>query len=80
MGRDDLRGPYLNALALVGLTELSRATGRAIRTLTSYRNGERRVTEAAVHELAEYLRERAQRSEAAAAALATLLEKGGEDG
>ncbi len=47
---------YLKALKLVNLSRLSEATGRAYRTLQAYRRKERRVTDAAVRELAQYLR------------------------
>ena len=75
MGSDQIRDRYLEALDLVSLADLSRESGRAYRTLTSYRLGERRVTEAAAQELAVYLRSRSESLMAAAAALEAALEK-----
>ena len=79
MGRH-VKGAYLKALDLLNLSEVSKSTGRAYRTLTYYRRGERRVTEAAAWELVEYLQGRADRLEAAAAALRAALEKEAGDG
>ena len=75
MGSDDLKDRYLEGLSQVSLTGLARGTGRAIRTLTAYRRGERRVTEAAARELVGYLRSRSESLSAAAAALEAALEK-----
>jgi hypothetical protein len=57
---------YLAALERVVLTDLSRSTGRAYRTLQAYRKGDRRVTPAAARELIVYLRSQAQAFTAAA--------------
>jgi secreted protein with Ig-like and vWFA domain len=57
---------YLAALELVMLSDLSRSTGRAYRTLQAYRKGDRRVTPAAARELIVYLRSQAQAFTAAA--------------
>ena len=74
MGRH-VKSAYRKALKLLNLSEVSRQTGRALRTLQSYRRGERTVTEGAARELVGYLRKRAAEMEAAAAALEAALEK-----
>lgn len=70
---------YLKALELVNLSQLSRATGRAYRTLQAYRKGDRRVTEQAAQELADYLRGRSQEFVHAADILDAASSKGGKD-
>ena len=70
---------YLEALRLLNLSDLARETGRGYRTLKAYRGGERRITEAAVTELVEYLRAKSSDFSAAADALAAALEKEKED-
>ena len=47
---------YLKALELVNLSDLSKESGRAYRTLQAYRMGDRRVTEKAAEELVAYLK------------------------
>lgn len=71
---------YLKALDMLNVSEVSRETGRAVRTLQAYQLGERRITEAAAAELVEYLQVRSKKLAAAAAALAAALEKEAEDG
>ena len=73
MGRH-VEGAYLDALDLLNISDLSRETGRALRTLQAYRMGERRVTEAAARELIQYLQARAEQFAAASAALEAALE------
>lgn len=70
---------YLAALELVVLSDLSRSTGRAYRTLQAYRNGDRRITAPAARELAEYLREQAQAFTAAAERLEAAIAEEGEE-
>ncbi len=70
---------YLKALELVNLSHLSKETGRAYRTLQAYRMGDRRVTEKAAEELAEYLRARSRAFVHAADTLEAALPKGGKD-
>ena len=70
---------YLKALELVNLSHLSKETGRAYRTLQAYRMGDRRVTEKAAEELAEYLRAQSQAFVHAADTLQAALPKGGKD-
>ena len=70
---------YLKARRLRNLSDLAKATGRGYRTLMAYRNGERRITEAAVKELVEYLRDQSKEFTAAADALAAALEEEEKD-
>jgi hypothetical protein len=66
---------YLAALELVVLSDLSRSTGRAYRTLQAYRKGDRGVTAPAARELIAYLRSRAQAFTAAADQVEAALTK-----
>lgn len=70
---EPLAKSYRTALELVSLADLAVWSGRAYRTLQAYRRGERRITEAAVRELTEYLRLRSEAFTAAADALAAAL-------
>ena len=78
MGKE-MEDRYLEALRLLNLSELARVTGRGYRTLKAYRIGERRITEAAVKELVEYLRDQSKEFTAAADALAAALEEEDKD-
>ncbi len=78
MGRHMERA-YLKALDMLNVSEVSRETGRAVRTLQAYQLGERRITEAAAGELVEYLQVRSKELAAAAAALAAALAKEAND-
>ena len=69
---------YLDALKLVNLSRLSEATGGAYRTLQAYRRRERRVTEKAVIELAQYMRSHANSLTEAADKLETAVRKEGD--
>ena len=72
-----LEDSYLGALGLLNLKDLARESGRGYRTLHSYRLGERRISEAAVREMLEYIRERSEKLTAAANALEAALEQEG---
>jgi hypothetical protein len=74
-----LERAYLAALRLVNVSDLARATGRAFRTLASYRAGERRVTPEAARELVTYLRSRADHFTRAADKLDAALAREEED-
>ena len=66
---------YLEALRLLNLSDLAKATGRGYRTLMAYRKGDRRITEAAARELVQYLLDRSNEFMAVADALAAALEE-----
>lgn len=51
---------YLEILGALNVSEVSRATGRARTTLVAYQTGRRNVSPAAVRELVQYLRDRAE--------------------
>ena len=72
MGKQ-LEDLYLEALGLLNLKDLARESGRGYRTLHGYRLGERGITEAAVREMLEYIRERSEELTAAANALEAAL-------
>ncbi len=71
---------YLRALARLNVSRVAGGTGRALRTLHSYRRGERRITEAAARELLEYLRAMSSDLTKSADALEAALQKEGGDG
>jgi len=73
----DLAEGYRETLTTLNLAEVSRETGRGLRTLHSYLRRERRVTDAAVRELIEYLRAKSDTFTAAADKMAAALEKEG---
>ncbi len=72
----DLATWYRETLATLNLAEVARETDRGHRTLHAYVRRERRVTEAAVRELIEYLRAKSDTFTAAADKMAAALEKG----
>ena len=76
MGKD-LEREYREALRGLNYAEVSRETGRGLRTLHAYMNGDRRVTEPAARELVQYLRSRSAMYSAAADRVAAALEKEG---
>ncbi len=78
--KTQLTQSYLRALKLVNLSHLSKESGRAYRTLQAYRMGDRRVTEEAAQELAEYLKRRTDSLSAAADRLKAALPEEGGDG
>ena len=71
----DLAQWYRETLTSLNLAEVSRETGRGLRTLHSYLRRERRVTDAAVRELIEYLRAKSETFTAAADKMAAALEE-----
>ena len=71
---------YLRALAPLNVRRVADAMGRAVRTIHSYKRGERRITEAAARELLEYLRAMSSDLTGAADALEAALRKEAEDG
>ena len=71
---------YLRALAPLNVRSAADAMGRAVRTIHSYKRGERRITEAAARELFEYLRAMSSDLTKAADALEAALQKEDEDG
>ena len=73
----DLAQWYRETLTTLNLVEVSRETGRGLRTLHSYLRRERRVTDPAVRELIEYLRAKSDTFTAAADRMAAALEKEG---
>ena len=73
----DLAQWYRETLTTLNLVEVSRETGRGLRTLHSYLRRERRVTDPAVRELIEYLRAKSDTFTAAAHKMAAALEKEG---
>ena len=73
----DLAQWYRETLTTLNLVEVSRETGRGLRTLHSYLRQERRVTDPAVRELIEYLRTKSDTFTAAADRMAAALEKEG---
>ena len=73
----DLAKWYRETLASLNLAEVARETGRGHRTLHAYVRQERRVTDAAVRELIEYLRAKSDTFTAAADTMAAALEKEG---
>ncbi len=66
---------YRRALSLVIVSDLARWGRRALRTLQSYKSGERPVTEGAAQELIAYLRQRLPQFTAAAEELEEALRK-----
>ena len=73
----DLEQWYRETLASLNLAEVARETGRGHRTLHAYVRRERRVTNAAVRELIDYLRTKSDTFTAAADKMAAALEKEG---
>ena len=73
----DLAQWYRETLTTLNLVEVSRETGRGLRTLHSYLRRERRVTDPAVRELIEYLRAKSQSFTDAADRLTAALEEEG---
>ena len=73
----DLAQWYRETLTTLNLVEVSRETGRGLRTLHSCLRQERRVTDPAVRELIEYLRAKSDRFTAAADKMAAALEEEG---
>ena len=76
MGKD-LERQYREALRGLNLAQTARDTGRGLRTLHAYMNGDRRVTEAAAGELVDYLRSKSETFMAAADKVEAALEKEG---
>ncbi|MFC1660904.1 hypothetical protein ACFL3S_05545 [Gemmatimonadota bacterium] len=70
-----LAGRYKEALDLLNLSELSRETGRALRTLQAYRREEWEPSEAAVTELIGFLRDKSRTWADVADKLAALQEE-----
>ena len=73
----DLAQWYRETLHSLNLVEVSRETGRGLRTLHSYLRRERRVTDPAVRELIKYLRTKSDTFTAAADRMAAALEEEG---
>ena len=73
----DLERWYRETLASLNLAEVARETGRGHRTLHGYVRQERRVTDAAVRELIEYLRTKSDTFTAAADKMEAALEEEG---
>lgn len=73
----DITEAYKEALNLLNLSDFSRETGRALRTIQGYRRGDWKPSDAAVREIIEYLRERADSLSNAADELAALREEEG---
>ena len=71
----DLAQRYRETLTSLNLVEVSRETGRGLRTLHSYLGQERRLTDPAVRELIEYLRAKSDTFTAAADKMAAALEE-----
>ena len=76
MGKD-LERQYREALRGLNLAQTARETGRGLRTLHAYMNGDRRVTEAAARELVDYLRSKSTSFTAAADKVEAALEEEG---
>ena len=76
----DLEREYLAALKGLNLAQMSRETGRSLRSLHSYVSGDRRVTEEAARQLVDFLRSRSSTFLAAADRVEAVLKKEGEDG
>ena len=76
----DLAQWYRETLTTLNIVEVSRETGRHLRTLHSYLRQERRVTDPAVRELIEYLRAKSDTFTAAADRMEAALEEEVEDG
>ena len=66
---------YRETLSELNLADVARETGRGHRTLHAYVRRERRVTNAAVRELIEYLRTKSDTYTAAANKMAAGLKK-----
>ena len=73
----DLERQYREALRGLNLAQTARDTGRGLRTLHAYMNGDRRVTESAARELVDYLRSKSRSFTAAADKVEAALEKEG---
>lgn len=71
---------YLEAIALVNVSDVARQTGRALRTLRTYMQGSRNVTVPAARELIAYLHSYAHRLTVAADRLeAAMMREEGND-
>ena len=79
MGKD-LERRYRETLHSLNLAEVSRETGRALRTLHSYLRRARRITDPAVRELIEYLRAESDTFTAAAERMEAALDEEGWNG
>ena len=73
--RIDLERRYREALKGLNYAEVSRETGRGLRTLHAYMNGYRRITEPAARELIDYLRAKSETFTSAANRVEAALEK-----
>ena len=73
----ELAKRYKETLSGLNLAEVARETGRGHRTLHAYVRGERRVTDAAVRELIEYLRAKSDTFTASADKMAAALAEEG---
>ena len=71
----EIKTKYLSALGLLNLSEVSRETGRAYRTLQAYRRGELEPSPKAVLELIGYLRAKGETLKNAAEELAAHQEE-----
>ena len=71
----DLERRYRETLKVLNYAEVARETGRGLRTLHAYMNGDRRVTDPAVRELIEYLRARSATFTTAADQMEVALER-----
>ncbi len=74
MGQE-LERRFREARRLVSLSELTRGTTRSRSTWEKYHLGKRRPTVAAAHELAKYLRDRAQSDQKAADTLEAAADR-----
>ena len=71
---------YQQALGMLNASRVARETGRSLRSLQSYGDGSRRVTEPAARELLDYLRRQsAELTEAADALQAALISEEGDE-
>ena len=71
----DLERRYREALKGLNYAEVSRETGRGLRTLHAYMNGYRRITEPAARELIDYLRAKSETFTTAANRVEAALKK-----
>ena len=74
----ELEARFMEAIRLVGLSELARGTSRSRSSWDKLKRGRRRVTRAAARDLADYLRNRSSELTAAAERLeaAAISEEG----
>ena len=73
--RKGLERRYREALRDLNYAEVSRETGRGLRTLHAYMNGDRRITDPAVRELIVYLRAKSATFTDAADQMEAALER-----